>query len=300
MSNYRCLYCISVILVSLVACTEKYKRGDFTIIVEKDKYESLGGALKTNSYDLLYKGKPLDWSKHMLEDPEVWNTHYLESDHTALIAEVNSGYYLIKPAGETVNIIYLGEASSRAGLFNSKPYTELLSKGRFFHQAGLLVNLNTLAKDSMEQIPAGRFLAANNDLSAIIYLDGVFGDDTNLKRTLEEAQQYQQTGVYNYQLPGDGTAVKITEWDVTHKKISRYSIADTALWNACNTYYDKNSYSVLSDSFDSSFVFSYFGWAKDTAGITHLIPKTARVQDIQFENMDEQRRRDSIVQALYK
>ncbi len=300
MSNHCCLYIICIMVVTLFSCTEKYQRGDFTIIVEKEKYESLGGALKTDSYDILYQGKPLDWSKYMLEEPEVWNTHYLESDPTALIAEVMNGYYLLKPAGQTVNIIYLAEASSRNGLFNSKPYTELLNRGQAFHQAGRLVNLTTLAKDSMEERPPGRLLANNKDLLAIIYLDGVFGDDTDLKKTLDQAAQYSQTGVYNYQPPGDRSVLKITEWDVKRKKVYQYSLTDTALWNACNTYYDKNNYSVLSDSFDSSFVFSYFNWAADTAGIIHLLPKTKRIQDIQFENMEEQRRRDSLVQAVYK
>lgn len=162
-------YYLLILLVSLAGCTTKYHRGDFTIIVEKGKYEGLGGAIKVSSYDILYKGKEINWSKYFEGGvaPEIWNFHDVQSDPPALLAEANDSYYLLKPAGDSVQVTYLGVASYSLGGFDNKPYTHLFDKGLFFYQPGRLINLSTFKKDTLDFAPAGRVLATNKAVSKI-------------------------------------------------------------------------------------------------------------------------------------
>lgn len=130
---------IFLVLFVFISCKQSYRVGDFTIVVEEDKYESLGGLIKTDSYDVFYKGKEINWSQHFNanEGPEIWSFFRLEFDPSYLLVEAGESYYLLKPSGDDVQIEYVGEASNRGGMFTEKPYTELFNKGLLFHQADI-------------------------------------------------------------------------------------------------------------------------------------------------------------------
>jgi hypothetical protein len=283
--NKLIIFCGAVLFLS--SCQKKIKHGDFTILFQDEKYQALGGAIKIDGHTVQYKGNKIDWGiiDQYLDDPNVENFELLKSDTKSLLVEVSGKYYLLVPDGENVKIKFLATASTSSGAFESKPFTELLKNDLIFHQAGMLLNLQSFKKDTLSFIPAGRFLATNEDVSKIIYLDGVFDDDSNLKKTLEEAQSYTQTGIYNYNPPTNYSTITVLEWDLKNNQQYKYSYSDTTLWNSVNKYYDTRSYLALSANFDSSAVFNLFKWEKDSIGVTHLIPKNISSAAIAFDKL---------------
>jgi hypothetical protein len=277
MSSKPFLFFVVVLSLALFSCDKKTKHGDFTLITQKDKYEALGGALKIDGYTLQYKGQPIDWAavdKTIIE-PNIEEFRFISNASNIITAlvEVQSKYYLLVPNGDNVDIKFLADAATSAGVFNSKPYTELLGKNEYFHQAGLLINLQTFKRDSLLFTPAGRFFGSNEDVSKIIYLNGVFEDDTDLKKTLDKANEYSRTGVYPMDLSINTSTISILEWDVKNSSAYEYSYTDTSLWNKINSYYDENKGLALSSTFNGAKVFNLFEFAKDSAGVTRFIPK---------------------------
>jgi hypothetical protein len=289
MYKYKIIFLVFFWVISIVlfSCQQKIKHGDFTILYQKDKYEALGGAIKIDGHTLQYKGNEIDWStiNPDMDNPNVERFEFLDSNNKSLLAEVWSNYYLLIPDGEKVKIKFLATASTSSGVFDSKPFTELLKNNLLFHQAGMLLNLQSFKKDTLAFMPGGRFLATNEDVSKIIYLNGVFEDDTNLKKTLDNAQAYAQTGVYNFDSPTDYSTITVLEWDVKNNQQYQYSYSDTTLWNSVNKYYDDRSHLALSTYFDSSTVFNLFKWTKDSIGVTHLIPKNISSAAITFDKL---------------
>ncbi len=287
MKRLSFIFCFCGAVLFFSSCQKKIKHGDFTIRFQDEKYEALGGAIKIDGHTVQYKGNKIDWRKidSQLDDPNIENFELLNVDTKRLLVEVAGDYYLLVPDGENVKIKFLATASTRSGAFQSKPFTELLKNDLLFHQAGMLLNLQSFKKDTLAFIPAGRFLAADEDFSKIIYLNGVFEDDTNLKKTLDNAQSYAQTGVYNFDSPTNYSTITVLEWDVKNNQQYQYSYEDTTLWNSVNKYYDNRSYLALSKNFDSSVVFNLFKWAKDSIGATHLIPKNISPAAITFDKL---------------
>ena len=279
-------FLILIFFLVFISCKEKYHRGDFTIIVEKDKYEALGGALKINSYNVLYKGKEIIWGDYADEGgvPEIWGFNNLEFNDSSLLVEASKGsdkvYYLLNPNGDDVRINYIENAAYREGMFESNPYSDLLDKDLLFHQAGILINLRSLKKDSALFQPGGRLLATDKDFSNIFYINGIFDDDPNLKKTLDNAYS-NNYDYYVDQIMRNCEKLEIVKWDVKHNKTKMYNYTDTALCNRLNKHYE-SKYSNLSTSYDSSFIFSLFKWQKDSIGELQLIPKNADIKDIQF------------------
>lgn len=268
---------------AFISCKQSYRVGDFTVVVEANKYQSLGGALKTDSYDVFFKGKEINWIKHFDADkvPEIWNFRRLEFDASYLLVEANEGYYLLKPSGDDAQVEYVSEASHRAGAFVSKPYTELLNKDLLFHQPGVLVNLQTLKKDTSGVNLGGRLLAASEDYSNIVYVDGVF--DENIKETFDKLNRAAQShSVEEFGLPKYTSTFQVLKWDVQNNVVLRYRYTDTTMWKALNEHYKSKQYSVISTSYDRDFVFGLFKWEKDSAGETHLIPKSADINAVEF------------------
>lgn len=277
------------LITSLLSCKDKTKYGDFTLITEKDKYEALGGALKIDGHNLEYKGNKIDWSKTIgyAEDPNIEHYEYINSADKRLLVEVSNNYYLLIPNGEKLDIKPVAVASNRAGLFESRPYSELLKNDLYFHQAGMLLNLQTFKKDSLLIKPTGRLLATDENLNKIIYLDGIFDNDTNLKKTLDDNNTYLQTGKINSDYATFGyTDIRVLEWNRLTKKQHEYSYTDTTLFRILDEYYKDKSYSAITKSFDSSFVFGLFKWSADSTGQSHLIPKKAAIRDITFVKID--------------
>ncbi len=281
------LFC-SIIFV-IVSCQQSQHLGDFTILTQQDKYESLGGVIKTDGHAVRYKNKPINWTQisTSYDDPNIENYTLLNSDTKGLLVEVANDYYLLVPNGDDVSIKFIAEASRPSGVFISKRYTELLSNDKFFHQPGMLINLQTFKKDSVLPTPGGRFLVADAAATKIIYIDGVFENDTNLKTTLDAAQNYSQTGIYTIKTTFNDSSINILEWDVAKSEQYKCTYTDTALWNVLDKYYDINSYTSLSKSFDSAFVFKWFKWEKDSIGAVHLIPQKAVKNAINFTKIND-------------
>ncbi len=282
---YATFFCGTIIL--LFSCQKKISYADFTVLYQKDKYEALGGAIKIDGHTVQYKGNKIDWSavNPEMDDPNVEDFEFLSNINNSLLVEVWSNYYLLIPDGEKVKIKFLAVASTRSGAFKSKPYTTLLKNNQLLLQAGMLLNLQSFKKDTLAFIPGGRFLATDDSVSKIIYLNGVFDDDTNLKKTLDEAQLYTQTGIYNYKPAVNYSTITVLEWDVKNNEQWEYSYSDTTVWNSVNKYYADRYTSALSTNFDSSTVFNLFKWAKDSIGIIHLIPKNISPAVITFDKL---------------
>ncbi len=278
-----------IFLIIFISCKQKTKYGDFTIITEDDKYEALGGALKIDGHTLQFKNKEIDWSSigYAGSEPNIETFRYLNTAKKQLFIEVDNNYYLLTPNENNVDINFIAISSQRTGLFESKPYSEILKNGLYFHQAGMRINLKTFKKDSLLFIPAGRVLAIDENANKIIYVNGIFDNDTNLKKTLDQNNEYLKTGQYNYNLSdGNYENIDVLEWDITNKSQYKYNYSDTTLWKALDEFYDKNSYEVLSTSFDSNFVFNFFKWSKDSLGSTHLIPKNANITLLALKKLD--------------
>jgi hypothetical protein len=272
----------------LFSCKQKTDHGDFTLITEEDKYEALGGAIKINGYTVEYKGKKIDWSSvaTSLKNPNLEEFQFLNGTEKKMIVEVLSNYYLLSPNGENVDIKFIAIASSNSGMFKTKPYSELLKNELYFHQVGMRLNLQTFVKDTMQVIPSGRLLAVDEAANKIIYLSGIFENDTSLKKTLDNNNDYLRTGVYNFDFATNNSTIEILEWDILNKQQYKYSYADTTLWKTLDEHYKINSYAVLSKSFDSAFVFNLFKWDKDSIGVIHLIPKNVSFTAITIKELD--------------
>jgi hypothetical protein len=280
MNKKGLIFFCNCFLFLFFSCQEKAKYGDFTLLTQKDKYESLGGILKSDGYTLEYKGNKIDWSSiNTLDDPNIEQFDFL-SDKKNMLVEVKDSYYLLIPNGENVTIKFLAEAGSRSGAFTSKPYTELLKNDDYFHQAGLLINLQTFKRDTATILPPGRLLATDEKLTKIIYLDGIFDNDTNLKKTSE---QYNfNSGAINFNISTNYSDVNITEWDVTKNTQTQYSYSDTTMWQILDNYYKENRILALSKSCDTSIVYALFKWNTDSIGNNHLIPKGTSLAAIKF------------------